>query len=132
MIDAGGSAIAVSEAGQRPVLLFYTGIGSFIWRDVMVRLSSDFRCITLDPPGIGHSDPVPRVDTTLRTSSCTLSGVIGALGLTDITLGARFRRATRVRRGSARAGSLSRPRRCEHVRVAAGGYSVPRNTRSHG
>ena len=86
MIDAGGSAIAVSEAGQGPVLLFYTGIGSFIWRDVMVRLSSDFRCITLDPPGIGLSEPVPRADTTLRTSSCALSGVIGALGLTDITL----------------------------------------------
>ena len=35
-VDLDGSAIAVSEVGAGPVLLFYTGIGSFIWRDVIL------------------------------------------------------------------------------------------------
>lgn len=107
-LDVDGSVVGVSEVGHGPALLFYTGIGSFIWRDVMVRLSEDFRCITVDPPGIGLSAPIPRSDATLARSARTVVATIDALDLNDLTLvahdsggppalAAAGRRATRVR-----------------------------------
>jgi len=85
-LDVDRCAIAISEAGRGPVLLFYTGIGSFVWRDVMLRLSRDFRCVTLDPPGIGLSAPVPRTDVTLPRSARAVGAAIEALDLQDLTL----------------------------------------------
>jgi pimeloyl-ACP methyl ester carboxylesterase len=85
-LDVDGSAVTVSEVGTGPVLLFYTGIGSFIWRDVMLRLSTDFRCVVLDPPGIGLSAPVPRSATTLANSARAVTTVVHALDLQDLTL----------------------------------------------
>ncbi len=85
-LDVDGSRIAISEAGTGPVLLFYTGIGSFIWRDVMLRLSGDFRCVVLDPPGIGLSEPVPRSAITLAQSAQAVAAVIEVLDLRNVTL----------------------------------------------
>lgn len=85
-VEIDHSSVAVSEAGRGPALLFYTGIGSFIWRDVMTRLSEDFHCIALDPPGIGLSAPVPRAEATLRRSAHAVAGVIEAFDLSDLTL----------------------------------------------
>ena len=84
--DVDGSRIAISEAGAGPVLLFYTGIGSFIWRDVMLRLSGDFCCVVLDPPGIGLSEPVARSATTLARSADAVAAVIDVLDLRNLTL----------------------------------------------
>ena len=84
-LDVNGSSIAVAEAGQGPVLLFYTGIGSFVWRDVILRLSSAFRCIVLDPPGIGLSSPVPRSAITLENSASAVAAVVDALDLRALT-----------------------------------------------
>ena len=80
------ASIAISEVGRGPVLLFYTGIGSFVWRDVILRLSSDFRCIVIDPPGIGLSDAAPRSALTLSSSARAVQLVIQALDLRDLTL----------------------------------------------
>ena len=45
-IESNGSVLAVTEAGDGPVLLFvHVGAWSFIWRDLMTRLASNFRCI---------------------------------------------------------------------------------------
>ena len=85
-LNVDGSSVALSEAGSGPVLLFYTGIGSFVWRDVMLRLSADFRCVVLDPPGIGLSTPVARSATTLENSARAVTAVIEALDLTNVTL----------------------------------------------
>jgi haloalkane dehalogenase len=85
-LEVGHWQIAVSEVGQGPVLLFYTGIGSFIWRDVMLGLASDFRCITMDPPGIGLSALVLRSEATLENSAKAVGGVIDAFDLQDLTL----------------------------------------------
>src|SRR5262249_13625542 len=39
-LEAGGGTIAVTDVGQGPVLLFvHTGTWSFIWRDLLARLS---------------------------------------------------------------------------------------------
>ena len=107
-LDVDGSPVAVSEVGHGPALLFYTGIGSFVWRDVMMQLSADFRCIAVDPPGIGLSAPVPRTDATLARSARAVVETIDALDLIDLTLvvhdsggppafAAAGRRAARVR-----------------------------------
>jgi haloalkane dehalogenase len=86
MMDVDRASIAVTEAGRGPVLLFYTGIGQFIWRDVIRRLAPDFRCVTLDPPGIGLSAPVSRSEATLWNSAKAVSATIDAFDLGDFTL----------------------------------------------
>jgi pimeloyl-ACP methyl ester carboxylesterase len=85
-LDLDAGAIAVSEVGHGPTLLFYTGIGSFIWRDVVLRLSDDFRCVIVDPPGIGLSGRAPRSAATLANSARAVSAVVRALDLREITL----------------------------------------------
>lgn len=85
-LDLDAVSIAVSEVGNGPTLLFYTGIGSFIWRDVVLRLSDDFRCVIVDPPGIGLSGRASRSATTLANSARSVSAVVRALDLRDITL----------------------------------------------
>ena len=85
-LDVDGCVVAISEAGRGPVLLLYTGIGSFVWRDVILRLSRDFRCVTLDPPGIGLSGRVPRADITLQRSARAVGAAIEALDLRNLTL----------------------------------------------
>jgi haloalkane dehalogenase len=107
-LDVDGSTVAVSDVGRGPALLFYTGIGCFVWRDVMVALSTDFRCVAVDPPGIGLSAPIPRHDATLVRSACAVVAAIDALDVRDLTLvahdtggppafAAAGRRAARVR-----------------------------------
>jgi haloalkane dehalogenase len=85
-VDVDGTAIAVTDVGRGPALLFYTGIGSFVWRDVMARLLTDFRCVTLDPPGIGLSAPARRSDVTLQQSARAVTAVVRALDLESLTL----------------------------------------------
>src|SRR5712672_1617786 len=52
--DAG--RIAVTDVGQGPALLFvHVGSWSFVWRDVIMHLQNDFRCVALDAPGCGLS-----------------------------------------------------------------------------
>jgi haloalkane dehalogenase len=81
-----GVPVATSVAGRGPTVLFYTGIGSFIWRDVLLSLSSTFHCVTLDPPGIGLSAPDPRNTISLERSARAVDAVIRALELHDATL----------------------------------------------
>jgi haloalkane dehalogenase len=86
MLEVDRGSIAVTEAGRGPMLLLYTGVGQFIWRDVIRRLAPDFRCITPDPPGIGLSAPVSRREATLWNSAKAVSAVIDAFDLRDFTL----------------------------------------------
>jgi len=85
-LDVDGSTVAVTDVGRGPVLLFYTGIGSFIWRDVVLRLSNEFRCIVADPPGIGLSAAISRSAATLERSARTVIATIDALDLRELTL----------------------------------------------
>lgn len=82
-----GNSIAVTEVGAGPVLLLvHTGFWSLIWREVMLRLSGDFRCITLDAPGTGQSTRPGARAITLDNSSGAVAAVIDALDLRDLTL----------------------------------------------
>jgi pimeloyl-ACP methyl ester carboxylesterase len=77
--------VAVTDTGRGPTLLFvHVGSWSFVWRDVMLRLQNDFRCVTVDAPGSGLSDPVPH--PTLAQAGEAVTAVIDALQLRDVTL----------------------------------------------
>src|SRR3954469_22783625 len=82
-LDMDAGSIAVSEVGKGPTLLFYTGIGSFIWRDVVLRLSDTFHCVIVDPPGIGLSGRTTRAAATLANSARAVGAVVRALDLQD-------------------------------------------------
>jgi pimeloyl-ACP methyl ester carboxylesterase len=78
--------IAVTDIGQGPTLLFvHVGAWSFVWRDLLMRLARNFRCVTLDAPGCGLSD---RSDSapTLAAAGDAVSAVIEDLQLRDVTL----------------------------------------------
>src|SRR5215813_4121559 len=86
-LEVDGRTIAVTDVGRGPVLLFvHTGFWSFIWRDVILRLASDFRCVCFDAPGTGLSDRLAAADISLEKASRALTAVIHALDLADITL----------------------------------------------
>jgi haloalkane dehalogenase len=78
--------IAVTDAGDGPTLLFvHVGSWSFIWRDLLIALRPDYRCITLDAPGSGLSSQAMS-PVSLATAAAAVIAVIDELELTDITL----------------------------------------------
>lgn len=82
-----GTHIAVTDVGCGPVLLFvHTGFWSFIWRDVITRLSANFRCVCFDAPGTGQSSRLPVVRISLQRASSALTYLVEALNLVDVTL----------------------------------------------
>lgn len=77
--------IAVTDTGHGPTLLFvHVGSWSFVWRDVLLRLQNDFRCVTVDAPGCGLSDRL--ANPTLTQAGGAVMAVIDALQLRDVTL----------------------------------------------
>jgi haloalkane dehalogenase len=64
----------------------HAGTWSFIWRDLITRLSADFRCICFDAPGNGQTPDAPGSAISLETASTAVAGVMTTLGLTDVTL----------------------------------------------
>jgi pimeloyl-ACP methyl ester carboxylesterase len=86
-IESHGTLLSVTDAGKGPVLLFvHVGAWSFIWRDLMTRLTSDFRCICFDAPGNGLSRDGSKSAVSIEGASRAVSTVISTLGLTDFTL----------------------------------------------
>ena len=86
-VDTGRVAVAVTEAGSGPPLLFvHTGLWSFIWRDVMLKLAGEFRCIVVDAPSNGLSERLCRSRTTLEESARAVAAVIERLDLRDFTI----------------------------------------------
>src|SRR5437588_6508874 len=78
--------IAVTDMGRGPTLLFvHVGTWSFVWRDVLLRLQNDFRCVTVDAPGCGLSDR-QSTPPTLAQAGDAVTAVIDALQLRDVTL----------------------------------------------
>lgn len=86
-VEVDGSTIAVTDIGRGPVLLFvHTGVWSFLWRDVLLRLANDFRCVCLDAPGTGRSSKLPGEAISLGRSARAVTAVIRALELQDFSL----------------------------------------------
>ena len=86
-IRSGDCDLAVTDAGRGPVLLFvHTGLWSFVWRDVLLRLSQEFRCICFDAPGTGLSSRVPVKKIRLGAAARAVTDVIRSLDLRTFTL----------------------------------------------
>lgn len=87
-LDVGGHQIAFTDTGgQGPVLLLcHVGMWSLLWRDVMVDLSGDHRCVTSDTPGVGLSPPIDAVDQNLTVAARAIGTLIDSLDLDNITL----------------------------------------------
>ena len=86
-LEVDDSTLAVTDVGQGPVLLFvHTGAWSFIWRDLLTRLASEFRCICFDAPGNGRSRDAAGSVINLERASRAVTGVIEQLGLENLTL----------------------------------------------
>lgn len=86
-LEVEGSRVAVTDVGQGPALLFvHTGMWSFIWRDVILRLSADFRCVCFDAPGTGQSERLPRPGINLKRAARATAAIIRQLDLEDFTL----------------------------------------------
>ncbi len=77
--------IHFTDEGDGPVLVFvHAGMWSFIWRDVIAELRSDFRCITLDFPGAGLSQGDP-VDVNLQSFPSVVNGLLDHLEVESAT-----------------------------------------------
>ena len=86
-VEANGSTLAVTEAGTGPALLLvHVGTWSFLWRDLVARLSCDFRCIFFDAPGSGQTSDNSAYPHTMEDAARAVTTVIGALYLRDFTL----------------------------------------------
>jgi pimeloyl-ACP methyl ester carboxylesterase len=82
-----GKRIHYLDEGSGPALLFVSaGQWSFMFRDVILRLRGQFRCLTLDFPGSGLSPDVRGFDQSVRANAWILDGFIDALDLQDITM----------------------------------------------
>jgi pimeloyl-ACP methyl ester carboxylesterase len=87
VLEVEGSRIAFYDVGVGPVILFvHTGFWSFIWRDVILRLQQEFRCICFDAPGAGQSDRLAPSDVSLERAARAITVLIESLNLNQITL----------------------------------------------
>ena len=85
-VDLASGAVSYIDEGDGPTLLFvHAGLWSFIWRDVIVRLQTDFRTIAIDFPGFGLA-AAPGVDPTIPGLSTVLAEFVTELDLSDVTL----------------------------------------------
>lgn len=83
----GGDPVAIhyTDEGGGPVLLFvHAGMWSFIWRDIIAELHSEFRCISLDFPGAGLSSGKPG-DVELEAFPTIVNGLLDHLDLDAVT-----------------------------------------------
>lgn len=77
--------IAYTDVGSGPTLLFvHVGMWSFVWRDVIADLSTDFRCVAFDAPGTGLSTGDSKVDIEIAARATT--ALVEHLELESITL----------------------------------------------
>src|SRR5438128_20224 len=76
----------IDEGAGPALLLVSAGQWSFIFRDVIMRLRHQFRCLTLDFPGSGLSPDAGDHDQSVRANAWILDGFIDALDLQDITM----------------------------------------------
>ncbi|BBX43445.1 alpha/beta fold hydrolase [Mycobacterium simiae] len=83
-----GHTVHYIDEGSGPVLLLLHGnpSWSFVYRNIITELSTQFRCIALDYPGFGLSTAAPGYTFKPEQHSDVVERFITELGLTDIRL----------------------------------------------
>jgi haloalkane dehalogenase len=87
-LDVDGARIHYVDEGSGETLLLLHGnpSWSFLYRKIIAGLRDDFRCVALDYPGYGMSDPRPGYGFTPKEHSLVLERFVDRLGLGDLTL----------------------------------------------
>src|SRR5262249_33213350 len=87
-LDVAGCRIHyVDEGGGPPLLLLHGNpTYSFLYREIIRRLSGRFRCIALDYPGFGLSTAPAGYDFRPATHARVLEEFVRLLGLSGLTL----------------------------------------------
>ncbi len=82
-----GSRMHYLDLGNGDPILFVHGnpTSSYLWRNILPRVSQEGRCIALDLIGMGKSDK-PDIEYRFVDHARYVEGFIDALGLTNITL----------------------------------------------
>lgn len=79
--------VAYTDIGSGPSLIFLNAPQwSMVWRDMIAELHHQYRCVTLDPPGLGLSDRIPASDQNLGTVRDGMVALTDHLALKDATL----------------------------------------------
>jgi 2-polyprenyl-6-methoxyphenol hydroxylase-like FAD-dependent oxidoreductase/pimeloyl-ACP methyl ester carboxylesterase len=82
-IDVGNARVAYLEEGSGdPVLLLHgCPFASFVWRDVIAQLASDYRCLAPDLLGLGDTETAAGADWSLPAQAAMVLGFLDALGI---------------------------------------------------
>jgi pimeloyl-ACP methyl ester carboxylesterase len=84
----GAADVAYLEAGSgAPVLLLHgCPFSSFVWRQVISRLSARFRCVAPDLLGLGDTETPPGADWTLPAQARVVLGLLDQLGVDRVAV----------------------------------------------
>ena len=87
-VDLDRHPVRYVDEGEGPVLLFlHAGpTWMFVFRDLILRLREDFRCVALDVPGAGLSPARPGPPLELRPATTILESFVAALDLPPATV----------------------------------------------
>jgi len=87
-VDLDGARIHYVDegAGETVLLLHGNPTWSFLYRKIITGLTDEFRCVALDYPGYGMSDPAPGYGFTPAEHSAVLERFVDELKLTDMTV----------------------------------------------
>jgi pimeloyl-ACP methyl ester carboxylesterase len=82
-LDVGEACVAYYEEGNGEPLLLLHGcpFSSYIWRKVVARLSSRYRCLAPDLLGLGDTETQEGTDWSLRAQAAMVIGFLDALGI---------------------------------------------------
>lgn len=87
-VDIDGHAVHYVDEGAGPTLLLLHGnpTWSFLYREIIIGLRDEYRCVALDYPGFGLSVAAPGYGFTPAEHADVVAGVVDALDLTDVTM----------------------------------------------
>jgi 2-hydroxy-6-oxonona-2,4-dienedioate hydrolase len=125
-VQAGALRVHYNEAGSGEPLIFCIGQGAgtsawVVYHRVVERLSQQFRCLLIDQPGYGKSDPVVvRGESRSTMYARTVRDVMDAIGidaatLVDMSFGAQ----------TAQAFAVDYPERAKRLVLHASGIGGP-------
>ncbi len=87
-VEIGGNHVHYVDEGRGPTLLLLHGnpTWSFLYRHIITRLRSDFRCVALDYPGFGLSTARSGYQFLPREHSEIVESFVDQLGLSDLSM----------------------------------------------